>query len=230
MTRSRWSVRVGRGVGYVWTASLLLLATTAPLSAQEPVRSSGTRPLEASTALRSTSFPLIDTRSRTAQDAGTAVTPGGAFLRSLLVPGWGHVAARAHLRGAVYVAAQSGAFWMLAKSMARHGVAIDFRATEYQLAQDRLRAAGVTSPDSLALLAEADPRVEDWDDLVSSRATQVEDWAALSIFLVLLGATDAFVAAHLMDRPEPLTFGVLPAAGGRWDVSVSVPVGPGAPR
>lgn len=153
---------------------------------------------------------------------GPDVSPGGVFARSLVVPGWGHAVTGTHLRGGFYVAAQSGTLWMLAKSFARRGEASRFRDAEFRLTADRIRASGVVEPDSVRALAGQDPRVEEWDELVEARSQQVEDWAALGIFLVLMGAADAYVAAHLMDRPEPLSMDVAPRPGGGWAFSVSV--------
>jgi len=153
------------------------------------------------------------------------VSPGGAFVRSLLLPGWGHAATGSHFRGGFYMAAQSGAIWMLSKSMAAHQEARRFRNEEIRAVRDQLRASGIVQPDTLRILAEADPRVEEWDELVDARSEQVEDWAAAGIFILLLSATDAFVSGHLMDRPEPLTIQAGPAARGRWEISVGVPWG-----
>ncbi len=138
------------------------------------------------------------------------VTPRGAFLRSLVVPGWGHLAADSPTRAAFYVAAQGGAGWMLGRSLLRRQNARRFRSAEFDLVREELRAQGVHNPDSLRFQAEADPRVTRWDDLVEIRGDQVEDWVALSIFLAFLGATDALVAAHLADFPEALTFTASP--------------------
>ncbi len=153
------------------------------------------------------------------------VSPGGAFVRSLLLPGWGHAATGSHFRGGFYMAAQSGAIWMLSKSMAAHQEARRFRNEEIRAVTDQLRASGIVQPDTLRILAEADPRVEEWDELVDARSEQVEDWAAAGIFILLLSATDAFVSGHLMDRPEPLTIQAGPVARGRWEISVGVPWG-----
>jgi hypothetical protein len=157
------------------------------------------------------------------QEAG--VTPRGAFIRSLLVPGWGHAAAGAHGRAAFYVAAQGSTYWMLAKSLIRRRNAVRFRDAEFDLVTAELRGSGMADPDSIRLEAEGDARVERWDELVEIRGDQVEDWLALGIFLALLGATDALVAAHMADFPEPLTIRVTPAAGpGRgWGLGLSLP-------
>jgi len=92
--------------------------------------------------------------------------------------------------------------------------------------EDEIRRRGVMDPDSVRFLAEGDDRVERWDELVERRGDQVEDWVALGLFLVFLGATDAFVSAHLADFPEPLSLEVLPRmGGGGWEVGLRVPFG-----
>jgi len=151
------------------------------------------------------------------------VTPRGAFLRSLVVPGWGHVATESYGRGGFYVAAQTGSFWMLWQTLTRRAEAASFVSLERDVARARLQAGGVVDPDSLSLAADSDPAVHDREALVEARSQQVEDWSAISIFLVFLGATDAFVAAHLADSPAPLTFQVLPLGAGRTELRFSVP-------
>jgi hypothetical protein len=161
---------------------------------------------------------------RLLQESG--VSPRGAFIRSLLVPGWGHAAADAPGRAAFYVAAQGGTYWMLAKSLIRRGSAVRYRDAEFDLVAAELRASGMTNPDSVQLRAGNDARVERWDELVEIRGDQVEDWLALGIFLSLLGATDALVAAHMADFPEPLTIRVTPAGspGRGWSLGLSLPL------
>lgn len=183
-------------------------------------------------AAASDTIPPPADPARPALGENPEISPGGAFLRSLLVPGWGHAATGAHFRGGFYIAAQSGALWMLAKSMARRRDAGRFRRSEVNAARERLRVQGITSPDSLRILAPQDPRVQEWDERIESRSQQVEDWASASLFLLLLGATDAFVAGHLMDRPEPLSLQVGPEPGGGWSISGSIRPGnvlPGRP-
>jgi len=155
-------------------------------------------------------------------EAEGAVSPGGAFLRSLVVPGWGHVVTGAENRGAFYVAAQSASTWMLLKSLSKRREARRFRDMELAAAGARIGASGLVPSDSVRIRAERDARVEQWDETIEARGQQVEDWAALGIFLVLLGATDAFVAGHLMDRPEPLSLEVRPSAVGGWEFRLEV--------
>jgi hypothetical protein len=160
-----------------------------------------------------------------------SVSPRGAFLRSLVLPGWGHAAAGAPGRAAFYVAAQGGTYWMLARSLIRQRSAARYRDAEFDLVAAELQARGVAS-DSLARLATDDPRVERWAELVDIRGDQVEDWLALGIFLSLLGATDALVSAHMADYPEPLALrvGPGPRGTGGWQVGLSLPLAPWRPE
>ena len=65
--------------------------------------------------------------------------------------------------------------------------------------------------------------------LVNARRQQLEDWIAFGAFLLFIGATDAFVSAHLRDFPEPLEPRVeliTTPAGVAASVGLSVGVGP----
>lgn len=146
------------------------------------------------------------------------VSTRAVFIRAFLVPGWGHVMTESYFRGGFWVAAQGGAGWMLWKSVSRRKEARRLREVEMDIVMDRYRAQGVMDPDSLTFLAEGDPAVEAWDTLLDRRGDQVEDWVALSLFVMLLGAVDAFVSAHLMDFPEPLALDVGPRQGVPLDI------------
>lgn len=185
-----------------------------------------------------TGAPVTDTQS--------TVTPGGAFLRSTLFPGWGHAATNSYGRAGFYVATQAGSLWMLVQTVARHSAAERALGIAKRVARERAIASidAVPRPpddsddqaawdayleyeDAIDFAVEADPEVEERSARMESRDQQIEDWAAMSIFLVLLGATDAFVAAHLADYPEPLALGVGPGRFGGAELSFSVPVGIG---
>lgn len=156
--------------------------------------------------------------------APEVVTPRGAFIRSLAVPGWGHVASGSYARAGFYVSALSGSLWMLQQTVVRRNEAASFAEVERDLAMSRLMAAGVEEPGELDAALDNDDLVATRDALVEARDGQVEDWAAVSIFLVLLGATDALVAAHLADYPEPLTLRALPRGAGEVELRVSIPL------
>ena len=156
--------------------------------------------------------------------APEVVTPRGAFIRSLAVPGWGHVASGSYARAGFYVSTLSGSLWMLQQTVVRRDEAASFAEVERELAMSRLMAAGVEDPGELDAALENDDLVAARDALVEARDGQVEDWTALSIFLVLLGATDALVAAHLADYPEPLVLRAVPRGAGEVELRVSIPL------
>lgn len=133
------------------------------------------------------------------------VTPGGAFLRSVLVPGWGHAAIDSHLRGAFYAGAQGGIGWMLFRIHSRLNSADARVALIESDVRARLELDGITDPQEQEEALEADEDVARARGLVESRRQQREDWIALGIFFALLGGADAFVSAHLKDFPaEPV--------------------------
>lgn len=150
-------------------------------------------------------------------------TPGGAFLRSLLVPGWGQASSGAYGRAAVYFLAQAGNVWMAYKTNSLRNTA----RRSQQLLEDaktaELLRAGF-APEELEEELAADPRIEDIRLLATARDEQMEDWIALTVFFVFFGGADALVSAHLADFPVPLT--VEPVAGPSgmaFEVGVSLP-------
>jgi hypothetical protein len=115
---------------------------------------------------------------------------------------------------------------MLGTAIRRRSEAESLLNLERSAVRARLEAMGTTHPDSIAAAVSADPAVQSWEALEESRSQQTEDWAAISIFLVLLGAADAFVSAHLMDFPEPLAIRAGPApAFDAVELSFSLPLG-----
>lgn len=208
---------------------LLALALTSALILAGPASFASTEGLEGQQADPGTPDPLTgalgpDAATPPEPPAPEGVTPRGAFVRSLLVPGWGHVASRSYGRAGFYVSALSGSLWMLQQAIVRRGDAESFLKVERGLATSRLMAGGIANPDTLRSALEDDDLVLSREALVEARDGQVEDWTALSIFLVLLGATDALVAAHLADSPEPLTFRALPVGDHQVELRVSVPL------
>lgn len=159
-------------------------------------------------------------------------SPGGAFVRSLLVPGWGQATFGAHARGAIYVAAQGGSGYMMLKTVARVGEARDMEDRFRALAADSLRAEMEADPELAEELAspqrfleavDADPRVREAESLVQSRRRQREDWITWTVFWTLASAVDAFVNAHLADFPAAIN--AEPAPGGAVRLQLSLPVG-----
>lgn len=163
-----------------------------------------------------------------AEPAFPTVTPGGAFLRSLAVPGWGHAAAGSYSRAGFYFVTSGATFWMVTKTAQSLDVAEDRLSIMEREVEAELRRGGLTDPDSLTARVEADERVAGARSLVESREQQMEDWTAFGIFWLLLNATDAFVSAHLADFPEPVEIDVRPGSPGRpTELRFSVPLGGG---
>ena len=156
------------------------------------------------------------------------ITPTGAFLRSVVLPGWGHAAIGSHRRGAFYMAAQGGTGWMLLRIRARLSSATKRLDLVESDATARLTLAGITDPTALSDSLAVQEDVREARGLVESRRQQREDWIALGIFLVLLGGADAFVSAHLKDFPAEPVFNA--NENGRVELGIRVPVGGGGGR
>ncbi|KPJ75444.1 MAG: hypothetical protein AMS19_13940, partial [Gemmatimonas sp. SG8_23] len=135
------------------------------------------------------------------------ISPGGAFWRALLVPGWGHAAIGSYVRGGVYVAAQAATLYSFASTRLRLNDANRSLAFREEMLRREL---------------EGDPVYSDLQLLVESREAQQEDLLAFSIFLVLLSSADAYVSAHLARFPEPLDVEARPSPSGGLDLGLKV--------
>lgn len=156
------------------------LLTTVPLDAQEPTSVA----------------PEVE--------VGPPVSPRGAFLRSLVLPGWGQAYVGSPSRGAVYFAMASGSVWM--SYVARR------QLQDARQQQDWLRSAPGL---------DFDPTID--SEFVQARARHFEDWVALSLFLFFFSGADAYVAAYLADFDERM--GVRPGADGSLRFEARLPVG-----
>ncbi len=183
----------------------LALAAASPAAAQ--VRPSAPPRDTAAAAPRDTlvARPPVPAAARAdtaAADTVRRVSPKGAFLRSLVLPGWGQSAVGSPGRGAIYFALETGSLWMVYKSQRK----LHFARRN----QEYLREVGELEEDRQS-------------GLVNSREEQLEDWITLSGFLLLFNAADAFVSAHLVDFDERI--GVVPGRRGGAEINVSLPVG-----
>lgn len=133
---------------------------------------------------------------------GPPVSPRGAFLRSLVIPGWGQAYVGAPTRGAVYFSLAGGSLWMT--YVARRQLHDARRELAWQ------QEIGVVAP-----------TVE--SEFVLARGRHLEDWAALSIFLFFLSGADAYVAAYLSDFQDRI--GVLPGNDGTLRIEARLPGG-----
>lgn len=184
--------------------------------------------------------PARDTTTTPAQDTTKHyLSPGKAFLRSVLIPGWGQFSVGAPRRGVVFVTLQSASWYMLVKTLKKVSEANDFAdahlKTATPIVTDTLRAMMTrdtslnrrwSNPDTfqVALLNALDTTsiVRSARALVNSRNEQRQDWITYTLFLTLASGVDAFIAAHLADFPATIT----PRRNGAYQLKFTLP----APR
>jgi hypothetical protein len=188
-------------------ASVLLLGVLGPVAAAQEV------------------VPPVVARQPTAAPP-EGPSPGGAFLRAVLLPGWGHAAIGSYTRAGFYFAAETATAYALVRTILRLSEAREYAAFRERLVRSRLAAEGVTDAGELQLRLEEDPALADIRRLVAAREEQREDWIALSIFVVLLSGVDAYVSAHLADFPAPITLDVEPGPTGGVEAALRLGVGP----
>lgn len=150
-------------------------------------------------------------------------SPAGAFLRGVLIPGWGHAASGSLTRGAFYFGVETAAGWMVFKTWRKLRVARNQVALWEDRVTARLMSEGVTEQADIDAELDRHQEVARLRELADSRREQREDWAAVAIFFLLMSGVDAFVSAHLHEFPAPLTVEGDP--GGTLSVTIRVPVG-----
>ncbi len=122
------------------------------------------------------------------------VSPVGAALRSLLIPGWGQSIVHRRATGAFFVLFEGLSLTMTIKSM-------------HQL--DYLES----------VQSEADTESI---ERVDAKRAEVQDWAILLAFNHLMAAAEAFVSVMLWDFPEELE--VRAFSNGRFGARVTLPI------
>jgi hypothetical protein len=173
---------------------------------------------------------------RPAQDFRPA-TPRGAFIRSLVLPGWGQAMFDANVRGGVYFSGWAGNWFMNFKNHVRLKEArnrLDLRTEQIRDSliysppgpdlppnPDSMRAV-LDTTNLLQTTVRADITGSNLQALVSSRRQQREDWIAWSLFWLLAGGIDAYVTAHLADFPAVID--VEPHMDGSVSLRVDVPL------
>lgn len=129
----------GRFLAALLTAAALACAAAAPdLGAQEPEPPPAGQDTLRTEEGREVAPPEEETEGpaqagggveqseeadRAAPDRQRPVSPTGAMLRSIIVPGWGQIAARQPARGAIYFTVWSGGVFMILKSNAEANAA-----------------------------------------------------------------------------------------------------------
>lgn len=153
----------------------------------------------------------VDTALLTPIDTGPSA--GGAFLRSLVIPGWGQAAFGDYIRGGVYFAGQAANAFMLVKTISHLQAANEIERRRVAAVRDSLLTAAASDsalfarlqdPGALADAISATPGVADIRELVAAREQQREDWIAWMVFWTLANAIDAYVTAQLEDFPADI--------------------------
>lgn len=147
------------------------------------------------------------------------ISPGGAFIRSLIIPGWGQSAFEAYTRGGIYFSGWATNWFMIVKTRARLGEArnrLDLRTVQIRdsLIHSPPAPDVPPNPDSMRAVLDTTNLLQtvlgedrvgaDLQGLIQSREQQREDWIAWSIFWLLASGIDAFVTAHLADFPATI--------------------------
>ena len=128
------SVR-GRFLVVLLTAAILAFAAPAPgLRAQEPEHP----PAGQDTLPAEEDAEQGGTVNQAAPEREQPVSPAGAMLRSVILPGWGQTAAHQPARGAIYFTVWSGGVFMILKTNAEVNAAK--RAEDEELVDSRTGA------------------------------------------------------------------------------------------
>jgi hypothetical protein len=161
-----------------------------------------------------------------------ARVPRGAFVRALLVPGWGHAYIDEPRRGAIFFALQATSGYMLLRTMSRLENARDVEDRIAGFGRDSLHAAmaadtalarQLSNPDAFEAELGRYPGLANARGLVSARERHRQDWIVYTLVLTFGSAVDAYVTAHLKDFPGDIM--AVPAPGGGVTMRLQLPVG-----
>ena len=150
------------------------------------------------------------------------MSPRGAFIRSALIPGWGHAEVGAFVRGGFYFGVEATAGFMIYKTQTRVSRTRAQLAMREDVVTARLEAQGITDPAEIEAGLAEDPVIEDLRSLEVTRKEQREDWIALGLFFMLIGGVDGYVSAHLADFPVAVVIEPNPNRG--MELGFSLPV------
>ncbi|HUP51766.1 MAG TPA: hypothetical protein VM198_04785 [Longimicrobiales bacterium] len=156
--------------------------------------------------------------------APLGVSPRGALIRAMLVPGWGHAAIGSYTRGGFYFALEATTAYTFLRTRGRLSEARERAALRESVLRARLADEGVTDPTEITTRLDADAALGGLEDLVSSREGQQEDLIAWGIFLIFLTGADAYVSAHLSRFPTPIEMEASASPDGRGEVMLRIPL------
>ena len=126
------------------------------------------------------------------------ISPGSAFLRSLLVPGLGQMKLDRRKAATIFIGSEVGTVAMSLKSW--NDLRKAKNARKDTVVTPVLDDAGEPVLDSLGVpKVTVAPRNPNLVGRISARRTHLEDWVAGVLFNHLFSGADAYVAAHLAD-------------------------------
>lgn len=179
------------------------------------------------TAMATAQEPIPTPRDTVQADAIVVdsghISPRSAFIRSLIIPGWGQASVGSNVRGGVFFGLQSTSAYMLLKTIGRVNQAKDLHGDRRRIVRDSLEHAPQFAEDTTGLGAAITSHelVRDAKGLINARRQQRQDWVTYLIVFTLASGVDALVAAHLADFPDRIQ--VEPVSDGRIRVGMRVP-------
>jgi len=154
------------------------------------------------------------------------VSPRGAFIRAMIVPGWGHVAIGSYTRGGFYFALETATAYTFLRTRHRLMDARERRALRESFLRESFGESGITDPSDIQARLDKDNTLKGLQALVNSRTGQQEDLLAWGIFMIFLTGADAYVSAHLAHFPAPIEIEAAPLDGGGAEVGLRLRLGP----
>jgi hypothetical protein len=127
------------------------------------------------------------------------ISPGTAFLRSLLVPGLAQMNLSRPKAATIFIAAEVGTLGMSLKSWNDLRKARDARKDTVMTPVLNEQGEPVIDPVTNEPKFTIEPRNPNLVGRIRARRTHLEDWVAAAIFNHLFAGADAYVAAHLAD-------------------------------
>jgi hypothetical protein len=152
------------------------------------------------------------------------VSPRGAMIRAMVLPGWGHASIGSYSRGGFYVAIESLTAYTLVRTLNRLSEVRGRAALRESFLRANLAADGITDPAAITAALEQDGVLLGLEELTASRENQQEDLVAFGLFLLFLSGADAFVSAHLARFPTPIEVDAAPSPDGGVEIGFRVPV------
>ncbi len=127
------------------------------------------------------------------------ISPGRAFLTSLLVPGLGQVKLDRPKAATIFAVIETGAIGMSLKSWNDLKKSKDARADTVGTPAVDAQNNPVIDPKTGLQVINYAPRNPNIADRVRARRTHLEDWIAAIVFNHLFSGADSYVAANLQD-------------------------------